>query len=233
MLIGGIQRFSLIDYPSKTSCIIFTQGCNFRCHFCHNPELIEMDASGDRIMQKPFFDFLKERKGKLDAVVITGGEPTLQRDLTGFIRHIKEIGYLVKIDTNGTNPILIKSLIDQNLIDSIAMDIKAPWHRYSEVAGIEADNDLLQAIEDSIEIIIKSNIDYEFRTTTVRELLSVEAILEIASLIRGAERYVLQRFVPSKTYNADYMNARSLSEEELAIVVRECEGTLVQRVILR
>jgi pyruvate formate lyase activating enzyme len=233
MLIGGIQRFSLIDYPSKTSCIIFTQGCNFRCHFCHNPELIELDASKDRIMQKPFFDFLEERKGKLDAVVITGGEPTLQRDLTGFIRQIKDLGYCVKIDTNGTNPILIKSLIDQKLIDSVAMDVKAPWHRYSAVVGIDAGDDLLQAIEESVRIIINSEIDYEFRTTTVSELLAVPDILEIASLIRGAERYVLQRFVPSRTYNTQYLNARSMSDEELELLVRECEGTWVRRVIVR
>jgi pyruvate formate lyase activating enzyme len=171
MIIGGIIPFSLIDYPPHMSCVVFTQGCNFRCPYCHNPELVTSGATGDRFMPQPFFDFLKERKGKLDAVVITGGEPTLQDGLVEFTEKITLLGYAVKLDTNGTNPSLLDQLIRRHLIQAVAMDIKAPLSRYAHVTGVPYNKQVIDAVVKSIKMIQKADIEYEFRTTVVKDLL--------------------------------------------------------------
>ncbi|MCX5782015.1 MAG: anaerobic ribonucleoside-triphosphate reductase activating protein [Elusimicrobia bacterium] len=194
MKIGGFQKFSLIDYPGKIAAVIFTQGCNFRCPYCHNPELVlpelfEEGPSVDEILK-----FLEFRKGKLEAVVITGGEPTLQNDLSGIIKRINELGYSVKLDTNGTNPDVLKSLIDQKLIDYIAMDIKAPFEKYDELAGIKSD---LKKIKESIRLIMISGIDYEFRTTVVKYLLTEKDVEILKAEFSNAKRYVLKDFNPA------------------------------------
>ncbi|MHA1279820.1 MAG: anaerobic ribonucleoside-triphosphate reductase activating protein [Candidatus Helarchaeota archaeon] len=213
MKIAGFQKFSLIDYPGKISAIIFTQGCNFRCPYCHNPELVDPKLFSDTLDEELILAFLSKRIGKLDGVVITGGEPLLQHDLTRFIERVKGMGYLVKLDTSGIYPEILERLLAKNLIDYIAMDIKAPLEKYPNVVQTDVCTD---KIMKSITIILNSNIDYEFRTTVVKNLLTEDDLICIARLIRGAKRYVLQKFVMSKILDETFAsNAKSFFEEEL------------------
>lgn len=208
--IGGLQKSSLIDYPEKISAIIFTQGCNFRCPYCHNPELIKVGAD-NFIVVDSVLDFLKTRIGKLDGVVITGGEPCLQRDLVRFINAVKSLGFLVKLDTNGSKPDVLKALLDENLLDYVAMDIKAPLEKYSQVAGVKIDT---SNISKSIELIKKSGIGCEFRTTVVKSQLDLGDFEKIGEMISGASKYYLQKFVPTKTVNPDFINEKTYSDDE-------------------
>ena len=216
MLIGGFQKSSLIDYPEKISAIVFTQECNFRCPYCHNPELIKGKREEERGKRKQIFEFLNSRISKLDGVVITGGEPTLHNDLPQFIGQIKDLGFSVKLDTNGTNPVMFQKLIDETLIDYVAMDIKAPIEKYSEVVCAQVNSD---DILKSIEILKKSNIDYEFRTTVVKSQLSIDDFDNIGELIKGAKKYFLQRFLPTKTLNKFYINQTTYSDEEFITII--------------
>ncbi len=213
MLIGGFQKSSLIDYPEKIAAIVFTQGCNFRCPYCHNPELIQFSENFDKqaINEDDLFDFLKNRKGKLDAVVVTGGEPTLQKDLADFLFKIKSLDFDVKLDTNGTNPNMLKSLLDKNLIDYVAMDIKAPLEKYNQIVCRNID---VKSIEKSINILKTSNIKYEFRTTVVKSQLSFDDFEKIGQLIKGSDKYYLQKFLPTKTLNKEFMGETTYSDEE-------------------
>jgi pyruvate formate lyase activating enzyme len=188
MHIGGLQKFSLIDYPGKIAAVVFTQGCNFRCPYCHNPELVLPELFHHRVPESLFFRFLDVRCGQLDAVVISGGEPTMQNDLVDFIKAIKERGFLVKLDTNGSNPSKLKEVLDQNIIDYIAMDIKAPFERYSELAGCDVSR---ECIENSIRLIESSGIEYDFRTTYETRLLSLKDVDAIQEYIKP-EHYHLQ-----------------------------------------
>lgn len=215
MLIGGLQKSSLIDYPGKISAIIFTQGCNFKCPYCHNPEIIKQDGATAKAVA-PIFDFLESRKGKLDGVVITGGEPTLQNDLPEFIEHIKHIGFSVKLDTNGTNPDMLQRLIKNNLIDYIAMDIKAPIKKYPEITCSKVNTD---NILKSIHLIMSSGIDYEFRTTVVKSQLAVNDFSLIGELISGAQKYYLQRFIPTKTVDSSFLSESTYSDEEFTPII--------------
>lgn len=212
MKIGGLQKFSMIDYPDKVACIVFTQGCNFRCPYCHNPELVKPEMFGESLNEEDFFDFLKERVGKLDAVSITGGEPTLQYDLIEFIKKIRDLGFLIKLDTNGTNPDMLKEIIDQKLVSYLAMDIKAPFSKYEEITKMPVN---IEKIKQSVEMIKNSGIDYEFRTTLVKNLLSPEDIVQIGRDIAGAKQYFLQKFVSTKTVDEKVLNEETYSEEEL------------------
>jgi pyruvate formate lyase activating enzyme len=224
MLLGGLQKFSLLDYPGHVSAIIFTQGCNFRCSFCYNPMLVwpvsgegkskyDQSASANEaenevsdeteadrsikdhslIQENDLLSFLRERSGKLDAVVITGGEPTTQADLPVFLGKIRKLGYLIKLDTNGTNPEMIRKLLDEKLIDYLAMDLKAPFAKYQKVTGVKAD---LDKIKKSIKIIRESGLPYEFRTTATPGLLELEDIREMAETLKGAEKWYIQKFNP-------------------------------------
>lgn len=209
MIIGGVQKTSLLDYPDKISAIVFTQGCNFRCGYCHNPELIN---SKEQAWTMPaLFEFLKTRVGKLDAVVITGGEPCLQKDLPEFIKEIKDMGFLVKLDTNGSYPNMLKEVL--SLVDYIAMDIKAPLEKYDDIVVNKTD---VEKIKESINIIMNSGKDYEFRTTVVRSLLCEDDILKIGDLINGAKCYYLQKFVPTKILDNKLINETTYSDEELS-----------------
>jgi pyruvate formate lyase activating enzyme len=229
MIIGSMQRFSLIDYPGKICAIVFTQGCNFRCPYCHNPELVNPKKFGESIAHDEIFPFLERRRGKLDAVSITGGEPTIQEDIVGFIKKIKNLGYLVKIDTNGSIPEILEELIGEKLLDSIAMDIKAPLNKYKKTVKATIDT---RRIEESIHLIMNSGIDYEFRTTIVKSLLDEDDIKKIGRVIEGADRYVLQKFVPSKTLNPTFMNAATFTDEEFERTFKSLEK-LVKSVIMR
>lgn len=195
MLIGGFQKFSLIDYPNKISAVIFTQGCNFKCPFCHNPELVLASRFAKPIPEKDVLDFLLTRIGKIDGVVITGGEPTLQKSLISFLTQIKDMGYAIKLDTNGAHPYIIQILIDLQLIDYIAMDIKAPMQKYELLTNTQINT---MDIRDSIALIMSSSINYEFRTTFVPSLLTEQDMEQIGTLIHGAKKFTRQEFVPSK-----------------------------------
>ena len=208
MQIGGVQKTSLLDFPDKISAIVFTQGCNFRCGYCHNPELI-VERNEPVWTTSGFLDFLNSRKGKLDGVVITGGEPCLQNDLIGFIKEIKAMGFLVKLDTNGTFPDKLQKSLPY--IDYVAMDIKAPLDKYSEISRVNVNN---ENIQKSIDIIMSSGIDYEFRTTVVKSQLSYDDFAKIGELIKGAKKYYLQKFVPSKTLDEKLMNEKTYSDIE-------------------
>lgn len=210
MKIAGLLKTSLQDYPDHIACVVFTQGCNLKCPFCHNPELIPFETS-ELMPETSFFDFLKKRKDVLEAVVITGGEPLLQNDLKLFISKIKKLGFKVKLDTNGCMPEKLKELIDEKLLDYIAMDVKAPVEKYSKLAGTEVDTD---KIKKSIEIIMQSKIDYEFRTTVYPELTKTD-FKEIRKMIQGAEKYFLQQFRNEKTFSTDAMEKEPYTKEEL------------------
>jgi len=209
-IIGGIQKTTLTDFPKKVAAIVFTQGCNFRCGYCHNPELLNF-TSTEQYKISDFIEFLKTRKGKLDGVVITGGEPTLQTGLYDFIKEIKSLGFSVKLDTNGTNPDILKKLINDCLLDYIAMDIKAPLEKYDFITGVNVN---IENIKKSIKLIIESNVDYEFRTTVLKSQLSYDDFEKIGQLLSGAKRYYLQKFVCSKIYDKNLQNETSYTNAE-------------------
>ena len=211
MIIKGLQKLTLIDYPGKIACTIFTFGCNFRCRYCHNPELV-FDNGTKPIEDREIFKFLSERKGFLDGVCVTGGEPTLHRDLPHFLAKIKGMNFLAKLDTNGTNPRMLKYLIDEDLLDYIAMDIKAPLERYEEVVRVKVNE---ENIKRSINLIKESGINYEFRTTVVPELLNKEDILAIGRWLQGAKRFYIQQFRGIKTLDKNFVSKKPYSEEEL------------------
>jgi pyruvate formate lyase activating enzyme len=218
MKIGGLQKVTLIDYPGKVACTVFLSGCNFRCPFCYSPELVlpEKIKKHPSIKERDFFDFLSEKKGLLDGCVICGGEPTIYgEELIDFCKKIKEMGFSIKLDTNGSNPDVLTKAIP--LIDYIAMDIKSPLdQRYKEFSII----DCLDKIKESIEIIKKSGIDYEFRTTITNH--SVDDILEIAEYLSPAKRYYLQRFIGEKENISG--EKYTLKEEDLKLIEKSIKN---------
>lgn len=189
MKIGGFQKFSLLDYPGQLAAIIFTQGCNFRCPYCHNPRLVDPERYTKTISNSKIMDFLIKRKGRLGAVAISGGEPTLQKDLLPFIRMLKSHGYLIKVDTNGSLPEVIQTLVDEDLVDYWAMDIKAPPELYPVLTRSEIE---MQDILQSMELLRSSGKGYEFRTTFFDLLLAWEDILQIQELLRPGDKFYLQ-----------------------------------------
>ncbi|MDA3814770.1 MAG: anaerobic ribonucleoside-triphosphate reductase activating protein [Patescibacteria group bacterium] len=192
MKIGGLQKLTLIDYPGKIATTIFTVGCSFRCPFCHNPELvIPSYGQTGSITEKDFFDFLKKRKGKLDGVCITGGEPTIQKDLLKFVRRVKKMGYLIKLDSNGTRPDVLKKGLKEGLFDFIAMDIKNSLENYDRASGCKTDIDRVKL---SVDLIRNSGIDYEFRTTVVPGIHHYKDFEKIAKWLKGSKKYVLQEY---------------------------------------
>ena len=213
MIIGGFQRFSLIDFPGKICAIVFTQGCNFRCPYCHNPELVDaaLPAAGT-LSEQEVLSFLERRKGKLDAVTITGGEPLIQPDLEDFLSRVRALGYLIKLDTNGSFPRRLEGIIQSESVDYVAMDIKATPEKYPSVIRKEVD---VSKILESITLIKNSGLDHEFRTTVVKPLFEREDFFEIGSLAENCALYALQRFVPSKTLDKEYMSRETYSDEEL------------------
>lgn len=190
MNIAGLQKMTLLDFPGKVACTVFLQGCNFRCPFCHNSDLLEREGS-QSIREEELLTFLKKRKGILDGVCITGGEPTLQPDLEDLIRKIKALGYPVKLDTNGSRPDVLKRLAGEGLLDYVAMDIKNSPDRYPQTAGITR----LDHVEESIRFLMTGRVDYEFRTTVVAELHSPEAVDSMGKWLSSlAPEYTIPRF---------------------------------------
>ena len=190
MNIGGFQKTSLLDYPGCISAIVWTVGCNFRCPFCYNKHLV-LGAKEKLFSEDEVFSFLSKRKGLLDGVVISGGEPLLQDDIIDFIQKIKTLGFLVKVDTNGTNPDKLRELFEKKLVDYVAMDVKAPKEKYRQLCGVNIDVSL---IDSSINLIKTFAPAYEFRTTIVPDVLTKEDIVNIAKWINGAKKYCLQQF---------------------------------------
>lgn len=198
MNIGGFQKLTLLDYPGKLATTVFTVGCSFRCPFCHNPELVLGTSRGlskGSFGEAEFIKFLKKRKGKLEGVCITGGEPTIQAGLVDFIKKIRKLGYLVKLDTNGTRPDVLKKVIDEKLVDFIAMDIKNQLKKYGKTTNTRSD---LERIKLSVDLIMNSRLPYEFRTTAVPGIHTEKDFLAIAKWIKGADSYWLQRYRETK-----------------------------------
>ncbi len=211
MNIAGVQKVTLLDYPGKVACEIFTQGCNFECPFCQNSSLIPITNTGE-FNEEEIFEYLNLRKNILDGVVITGGEPTVQKDLKEFIKKIKDLGLLVKLDTNGGNPKVLQELIDEELVDYVAMDIKNVFNKYNITAGKKV---ALDNIKKSIEILKRSKIDYEFRTTIIKEMHSLDDIVSICKLV-GDAKYYLQNFEDSE-FVIDH-SLHGFSREELLFI---------------
>ena len=211
MQIAGLQKSSLLDYPSKIAAVIFTLGCNFRCPYCHNPNLITAVSSNSLFDETAVFNFLKQRQGKLDAVVVSGGEPSLQKDIAEFFRKIKDLGYLAKLDTNGTNPDVIKRLVNEKLVDYIAMDIKSPLNKYEQTVCRSID---IGKISESIEFIMSCGVEYEFRTTVVRSQLDILDFENIGKILKGAKRYYLQKFKSDITLNPDFSQEQTYTDME-------------------
>jgi len=202
MFFGGLQKNSLIDYPGKISCILFIAGCNFRCPYCHNPELIAPDAKQYfPLHEEQIHAFLKKRKGFLDGVVISGGEPTTCKNILSICKKIKHMGYPVKLDTNGSRPQVIKELINSNLVDYIAMDIKTDPFSYSPLLVKKMDP---HHIFTSISLVMGSKLPYEFRTTCVKPFIDPVTIKKISEIIQGAELYVLQQFRNKNILNKNF-----------------------------
>lgn len=192
MRIGGFQKLTLIDYPGVIATTVFTVGCSFRCPFCHNPELVirsQFMVNGKQ--EEEFFAHLAKRQGKLEGVCITGGEPTIQADIIEFIKKVKALGFLVKLDTNGTRPDVLKKLLDQKLLDFVAMDIKNQLKNYDKTTGVKGDK---KRIKLSVDLIMNSRLPYEFRTTVVPGIHEEKDFLEIAKWIKGAKTYYLQEY---------------------------------------
>ena len=194
MIIRGLQKTTLLDFPEKLACTVFTGGCNFRCPFCHNASLVLNSGAIEEIPEDEFFSYLSRRKEVLDGVCITGGEPLLNSDIFEFIKKIRSYGLLVKLDTNGSMPDRLEALLDAGLVDYVAMDIKNAPTKYALTAGVDESP---AEIERSIDIIIKKAPEYEFRTTVVRELHEKEDIIKIANRIKNAKKYFLQSYVDS------------------------------------
>ncbi|MBW2568615.1 MAG: anaerobic ribonucleoside-triphosphate reductase activating protein [Deltaproteobacteria bacterium] len=213
MVLGGLQKSSLIDYPGKISCVLFLSGCNFDCPYCHNPDLAKNNIH-PMLNENSVYDFLEKRKDFLDGVVISGGEPTLQKDLISLCEKTKQMGYPVKIDTNGSRPHVIKKLINEGLVDYIAMDIKTDPLNYSPLIQKKSDPD---NIFSSIRIIMESNIDYEFRTTCIKPLVDANIIDGISRLISGSMLYALQQFNSTKVLHPEYFhkNECAYNKDEL------------------
>ncbi|MGB9743436.1 MAG: anaerobic ribonucleoside-triphosphate reductase activating protein [Minisyncoccales bacterium] len=225
MKIAGWQKLTLIDYPGRLAATVFLAGCNFHCPFCYSAELVLPEKIKEQpvIDEADFFSFLKKRKKFLDGVVICGGEPTLNQDLPQFCQKIKKLGYLVKLDTNGSQPLVLKKLIEEKLIDYVAMDVKAPLEtaKYEKATGVKVN---LADIKQSIKIIKTSAIDYEFRTTVVPTIQTAEDIGQLVQAMAPAKRYYLQKFLPQKTLNPDLEKIKPYSDDFLLNIKKRIAG---------
>jgi len=209
MKIGGLQKFTVTDYPGKISCIVFTIGCNFRCPFCQNSQLVTEEAS--QMPSEKVFEFLEKRKDQLEGVTVTGGEPLIQNGFFDFLEKVKGLGYDIKLDTNGSVPGELKRVVRKGLVDYVAMDIKAPVQEYEKACGVKVNRD---KIEESIDYILGMD-SYEFRTTAVPTIIDEKAIDQIAKRIEGAEKFYIQQFETKNTLDKDYSDLESFPEKKL------------------
>lgn len=215
MRFSGIQKLTLLDFPDHTACILFTPGCNFRCGFCHNPEFVLpekiREIAPSFIEEAPVLNFLRARQGFLEGVVISGGEPTIWPALPQFIRVVKQLGFLVKLDTNGNNPTMLESLLKEELLDYVALDVKMTLSGYAKLVGKGA---LEKNIQKSINLLKRGKVPYEFRTTLIREIHTPTVLQEMRSLMRGAARLYLQTFRPEVTLHPKFRTYHPFSGEE-------------------
>ncbi len=224
MKIGGLQKLTLIDYPGKVAATVFSTGCNFRCPYCHNPELVIPNRINKHpeIKQKDFFEFLNKRKDLLEGVCITGGEPTIHQDLPEFIKEIKKRGFLVKLDTNGSNFKMLKKLVEKKLIDFIAMDVKTSFSKYGK---LKAGNKVLE-IKKSVEYIKNNVNEYEFRITIAPKIVNLEDIRRIGKVLAGARKFVIQQFKPGKTIDPLFKNIQPYSSQDVQKMIKILEADI-------
>lgn len=216
MDIGGLQKLTLLDYPGRLACTVFLSGCNLRCPFCHNAGLVLPDQIGPpALTHEALMEFLRRRSGKLEGVCVTGGEPTLRRELPRLLEELKEAGYAVKLDTNGSRPRMLRSLLGQGLVDYVAMDIKNSPALYRRTCG---GVDILEKAEESVRILMDGPVEYEFRTTAVKPLHTPEAMADIGRWLTGAKRYYIQQFVNSGNLVGSGMEA--LTKEEMSALLQ-------------
>ena len=222
MRIAAIHQCSFVDYPGRLAAVVFTPGCNLRCHYCHNPSLLDAPAGQMRIEPASVLDFLARRRGLLDGLVITGGEPTLQPGLGEFCDRVHALDLCVKLDTNGTKPAVLAELIARRQVDFIAMDVKAPFGLYDEVCGCTVDTD---AIYQSIRLLLSGQVEYEFRTTFAPPL-TLGDVVALAAQVRGARRYVLQQYRPPAADSAAPLSLATAREAArlAAPFVGRCES---------
>ena len=214
MRLGGLQKLTLLDFPEHVACTVFTLGCNFRCPYCHNSSLVipgREHVEGE-ITEEEFFKFLGKRKGLLDGVAVTGGEPCLHKDLPDFLSRIRDLGFAVKLDTNGNHPGILRQVLDRKLADYVAMDIKNRPEKYAVTIGLKSFD--MAGVRESISLLMEGGADYEFRTTVVREFHEAEDFEEIGSMIRGAKAYYLQCFTDRDTVPFGGLHAPSRQELE-------------------
>ncbi len=238
MVFRGLRKTTLLDFPGKVSCIVFVAGCNFRCPFCQNKELVLSSGKLPIVSEEDFFKFLKTRIGLLDGVVISGGEPTLCQDLNKTIKRIKSLGFLVKLDTNGTNPEVLVSLYKEDILDYLAMDFKGPLEKYSEYVGIK-DDGLAAKITKSLQTILNSRVDFEFRTTVVPGLHSENDLLKMASelakqpVIFSKEpiKWFLQQFRPDTCLDPDFEKIKPYPKEFFAKILPKLREDLPQTLL--
>jgi pyruvate formate lyase activating enzyme len=215
MRLAHYEPLSLGDFPGKLATTVFTVGCNFACPYCHNPELVTAREDTPQLTEEAFFAFLKRRRGKLNGVCITGGEPTLYADLVGFVERIRALGYAIKLDTNGSNPEMLGHLLETNSLDYIAMDVKAPPSRYSEITGSPY---ALALAETSIRLLAECNTVHEYRTTVLPLLFSEVDIDNITCMLPSGSRYVIQNFVATKTLDPNLVHARGFASGDLEAI---------------
>ncbi len=230
MEIKGFVNLSLVDWDGKISSVIFLPNCNFRCPFCHNTTLVLHPEKGETVPFERVEDYLKKQKSWIDGVCITGGEPTLHRDLPDLCSKFKEMAFLVKVDTNGTNPVMMKELMDRRLIDYVAVDIKAPLtvEKYSKAIGVNAEK-LLGKVKETVKMLMGSKMDYEFRTTVVPTLHGEEDIKEICGGVKGCRKYVLQKFDVSlgkTTIDPDFSKLKPFTDDEMKTFLIIAQGLL-------
>ena len=228
MKILGFQKMTLLDYPGKVACTIFTGGCNFRCPFCHNALLVTQMQDAQEYAAEEILTFLRKRQGVLDGVCITGGEPLMNKDIFEFASQIKEMGYSIKLDTNGSYPDRLRKMIDDKLCDYVAMDIKNCKEKYPLTAGVEGLDVAL--IDKSVQILLENNVDYEFRTTVVKEYHTVEDMEKIAHWISGAPRYFLQNFEDSGNLISDGCSSHN---PQMLLVMKNAVSSILPKVDIR
>ena len=220
--IGGFIRVDSVNYPSLLACTIFTRGCNFRCPYCHNPGFVSDLNADSTPIDAEFYtpdeiiSYIKQRRGLLDAIVISGGEPCMQKGLKEFLFQVKALGLKTKLDTNGSFPQILEDLLDCKLVDYVAMDIKTSWDKYPLVGF-----DNVELVKKSVKLVMQKAADYEFRTTCVRPIVQPEDFANIGLSLKGAKRYFLQHFKNKVTLDQSYQSATSYSDEELEVFARE------------
>ena len=219
MRICGLQKLAMVDFPGKVAATVFTGGCNLRCPFCHNALLVTRLEESPAMEESEILDFLKKRKGLLDGVVLSGGEPLLQSGMVDFLRKVRELGYAIKVDTNGCYPAVLREILAEGLVDYVAMDIKNSREKYAETCGLSAMN--LSPVEESIRLLRESGVEYEFRTTLVRELHTIQDMEAIGRWLGEVPRYYLQQFVDSgNLVNSGFTAFEAEEMAEMAAVLR-------------